>query len=182
MELVAGRECGSCTACCRELTIEDPALAKPAGRLCTHCADGSGCSIYEMRPATCRDWFCGWRYFGWMDEAGRPDRSGLLVVFTQEGIPGGPQRVGLVFNLLADDAAGDLDLLLRAATVGMLGALVREQVPVFLGVRQSSRRPGIRMTLNEALAPVAHDRDGERLKATLRRTYEAGCRAGSGSA
>lgn len=51
-------DCGSCTACCRVYAI--PALDKPAGKWCQHCAIGNGCRIYEERPALCVDFKCLW--------------------------------------------------------------------------------------------------------------------------
>ena len=51
-------ECGSCTACCRVYAI--PELKKPAGKWCDHCAIGTGCKVYEARPALCVDFQCLW--------------------------------------------------------------------------------------------------------------------------
>jgi hypothetical protein len=50
--------CGTCTACCR--VFEVPALKKPAGTWCTHCAIGKGCKIYEDRPQMCVEFECMW--------------------------------------------------------------------------------------------------------------------------
>jgi hypothetical protein len=79
-DLVAGRECGACVACCKILEIGAP-LDKPADVLCQHCT-GSGCGIYEKRPAVCRDWFCGWRKDADLPDHMRPDQCG--VVFRTE--------------------------------------------------------------------------------------------------
>jgi hypothetical protein len=76
--LVPDRECGGCTACCVEITIDDPMLAKPARETCVHCV-GSGCSIYESRPRDCRDWYCAWRRTADLPDHLSPDRCGLLA-------------------------------------------------------------------------------------------------------
>jgi hypothetical protein len=52
------RTCRTCTLCCRLPDIE--ALDKPANASCRHCS-GSGCTIYALRPAPCRDFLCLWR-------------------------------------------------------------------------------------------------------------------------
>jgi hypothetical protein len=80
-ELVAHRECGGCTVCCRELTVDIPELRKPSGILCLHCAEGHGCRVYTGRPALCRDWHCGWRMMPDLDDSWRPDRCGVLILY-----------------------------------------------------------------------------------------------------
>ncbi|MHB0951472.1 MAG: hypothetical protein ACYC10_06065 [Allorhizobium sp.] len=55
---IAERTCRSCTLCCDLPDIDE--LEKPANTLCRHCVAGKGCSQYEERPATCRDFLCAW--------------------------------------------------------------------------------------------------------------------------
>ncbi|MFA7413523.1 MAG: hypothetical protein WC048_03470 [Rhizobium sp.] len=55
---IAERACRSCTLCCDLPDIDE--LEKPANTLCRHCVTGKGCSQYEARPATCRDFLCAW--------------------------------------------------------------------------------------------------------------------------
>jgi len=84
------RTCGSCTACCHSLVIEE--LDKPAFTECAHacgssCANAAGCDadaeagcdIYEDRPDSCRGFRCLW-LDGHLGEDDRPDRLG--VIFT----------------------------------------------------------------------------------------------------
>ena len=59
------RECGSCNACCKALSIQedkdDPIPVKTsAGDWCDHAVPGEGCSIYEQRPDACRVFSCEW--------------------------------------------------------------------------------------------------------------------------
>jgi hypothetical protein len=56
--LVPGRSCGTCNLCCKVYSIRE--LEKPAGRWCTHCVRGQGCSIHASRPRSCSDFFCSW--------------------------------------------------------------------------------------------------------------------------
>jgi hypothetical protein len=57
-DIVPGRSCENCTLCCKVLAI--PALAKPRGAVCTHCAWNEGCTVYAARPAACRDFDCSY--------------------------------------------------------------------------------------------------------------------------
>lgn len=60
------------------IPLDLPELAKPTGELCAYCVDGAGCSVHEIRPQTCRVWFCLWRAVELSDDW-RPDRSGIIV-------------------------------------------------------------------------------------------------------
>jgi len=75
----AGRECGTCTACCTVLAVAE--LQKPARWACDH-VDCASCGIYEQRPQACRDFNCAWlRGAIAGDESLRPDRLGLMFDF-----------------------------------------------------------------------------------------------------
>jgi hypothetical protein len=82
MNLVQGRECGDCVACCVTLEIQDPQIAKPADVFCKHCT-GHGCAIYDTRPPVCRDWYCLWRRDKNLPDNLRPDQCG--VIFSIDG-------------------------------------------------------------------------------------------------
>jgi hypothetical protein len=75
---VAGRECGSCTACCVLPRINEPTLQKAEGEICPNLA-GAGCGVYETRPQTCRTYFCVWRRIGALPDDARPDKLGALL-------------------------------------------------------------------------------------------------------
>lgn len=171
MDLVPDRVCGACTVCCRELSIDDPALRKPAAVPCAHCVPARGCAVHASRPATCREWHCGWRLLPWLAEALRPDLSGLLVLVEAGDAPG---RGALVFNVVPPGAADGAQVLARQAGLDVLGALVREDVPVFLGVKDATGRHGARLPLNAALGVVARGRDGDALRRAVLRIHAEG--------
>lgn len=77
LDLVPGRNCGDCTACCTVLAVDQPDMQKRAGVTCRHCR--GGCTVYDTRPVLCRDFHCGWRQLPILDDAWRPDRSGVFV-------------------------------------------------------------------------------------------------------
>lgn len=80
--LVEGRECGSCTLCCRVLGIGE--ILKPPGQTCPDCAVGEGCTIYDRRPRTCRDFYCGFLLMKDLGEEWRPSQSKLILLFDGE--------------------------------------------------------------------------------------------------
>ena len=88
------RSCGSCTACCSSLVIEE--LSKPAFTTCDHdcssgcgsssnpdaeAGDAGGCAIYHDRPASCRSFRCLW-LDGHLGEDDRPDKLGVIFTTT----------------------------------------------------------------------------------------------------
>lgn len=77
-QLVAGRECGTCTSCCVDLLINSKELVKLPGVVCPNC-ENNGCKIYATRPSLCRDFYCGWRTMPELPDSWRPDKIGVLV-------------------------------------------------------------------------------------------------------
>ena len=75
--LVPGRDCGSCTMCCKVYKIE--ALGKPEGQWCTHCKIGASCRIYDTRPDDCRQFFCLWRTDANFPDSWKPNVSKLTA-------------------------------------------------------------------------------------------------------
>ena len=75
------RGCGTCTACCTVLAIEE--LDKPGFSRCPNECN-MGCKQYANRPGSCRDFTCLWLQ-GHLGKEDRPDKLG--VVFTTTGHP-----------------------------------------------------------------------------------------------
>jgi hypothetical protein len=72
-----GRQCGSCSLCCKVLVI--PELSKPAGPWCEHCNPGRGCSIYADRPPVCRAFGCQWLLDASFGDEWLPTRSKMVL-------------------------------------------------------------------------------------------------------
>lgn len=70
-----GKSCGSCTACCEIVPVEELKLA--AFKRCPHMVWHRGCSIYNIRPHSCRLWSCGW-LIGDLPDKYRPDKIGII--------------------------------------------------------------------------------------------------------
>ena len=81
-DLGASRACGPCTACCTILGVTE--LHKPVNVECEH-ACSNGCSIYDDRPKTCRDWSCDWKNGLIPGEHFRPDKLGVIFDLRLEG-------------------------------------------------------------------------------------------------
>jgi hypothetical protein len=125
-KLVVGRDCGSCTACCKELTIKHAELKKFAGELCQHCAVGQGCRIYETRPEVCRTWHCLWRSMSHLDDSWRPDRIGIIL--SAESVPAGhSETVGIKFSV-----TGAPGVLRSEKVVSVICAAVENEIPTFI--------------------------------------------------
>ena len=82
--LVAGRSCAGCTLCCKLLRI--PELQKPQGKWCTHCEPRRGCTAYETRPQSCREFFCGYLTSQSLSDAWAPTRSRIVLMGVEGGI------------------------------------------------------------------------------------------------
>jgi uncharacterized protein len=80
------RSCGSCSQCCKTLSIDAPELQKPMDRWCEHCAPGKGgCRVYIERPNICKAFACGWLLNANIDEAWWPARSKIVIHYHRIG-------------------------------------------------------------------------------------------------
>jgi hypothetical protein len=90
--------CGDCAMCCKLMRVDE--LRKPACQWCQHInAEHHGCTIYEDRPQTCRDFECVWLQTQYqrngecaMPAELRPDRSRVVIDVLRNGS-------GLVFHV-----------------------------------------------------------------------------------
>jgi len=74
---VPGRECGTCTLCCKVMAIDE--LQKQPGVWCPNCARGQGCKIYDTRPAECRTFICGYLSMPALADEWKPVVSRLVI-------------------------------------------------------------------------------------------------------
>lgn len=80
--VIAGQTpCDGCTACCTAVGVRE--IDKAQGERCRFEREG-GCGIYEQRPSSCADFYCGWRFrLAGLGPEDRPDKTG--IVFTVPG-------------------------------------------------------------------------------------------------
>lgn len=160
--LVEGRECGDCVACCVELTIEDPELVKLPGVACEHLLKKGGCSIYQTRPETCKNWYCMWRFMPLLDDGWRPDLKGVLIKRVFDNIPPGYEgKIALAFEII-----GNKSVLHDMNFIEVVGGYIVQGFPCFL----SYGRPNFvsRMVLlNDKLRPAIEGRNLPQIKKLL---------------
>jgi len=77
---IPGRECGSCSLCCKVYAISE--LEKPAGIWCSHCKPGRGCAVHDALPTQCIEFNCLWRTEASIGPDWKPDRSKMVVTIS----------------------------------------------------------------------------------------------------
>ena len=75
---VPGRECGTCSLCCKVMQITE--LNKPQGVWCPNCDRAKGCRIYVDRPGECRTFICLFMTAADLPEHWRPSKSKMVLV------------------------------------------------------------------------------------------------------
>jgi hypothetical protein len=85
--LVIGRQCGTCSLCCKVFDINWLDKPKPAGKWCHNCKPGKGCAIWQSVPQKCADYYCSWRRMQQLDDSWRPDRCGFIISRTASHLP-----------------------------------------------------------------------------------------------
>ncbi|MBN8820180.1 MAG: hypothetical protein J0I80_15825 [Sphingomonas sp.] len=165
--LASDRACGSCTECCRTLSVDATTLSKPAGITCPHVAR-SGCGIYPDRPADCREWSCGWRLSGTLGDEWRPDRSGILAeILSDERVEGyhGPT---LRFTLLRSPSDA-----LWGPFMDLVAKALAKRQPVYLCLAGPPGCPSASSFLNvPAFVAAVDSGDREAIRRCLRRAGE----------
>jgi hypothetical protein len=82
-KVVPGRTCGTCSLCCKVVSITE--LAKPAGVWCGHFLPGKGCGIHATRPFVCRGAYCEWMIAKGLGPEWKPERAKFALFVTNGG-------------------------------------------------------------------------------------------------
>lgn len=153
MEILEGRKCGECKVCCIYTHVDTQEFQKPPGITCPHlCAEG--CSIYATRYRACREYHCGWRYLEFLSDNWRPDKSGVLLVFTPpEELPPG-YATGVSFILVSPPPTTFTRVLLH-----YVAHLIVDGVHVMLAVPGPPGEYPVVAALNDELREAALKRD-----------------------
>ncbi len=77
-----GRECGSCTLCCKVYNVVE--LGKAAGKWCSHCKPGRGCTIHDKLPNECAAFNCLWKTMPSMSMQWKPEQSKMVLTLHPE--------------------------------------------------------------------------------------------------
>jgi hypothetical protein len=98
-----------------------------------------------------------------LDEDWRPDRSEILIVFDNEGIPAAyRERPGVKLLLLGGDG-----LIRRPGFLQYVAGLVDGEVPAFIGVPGPPGHFGVKAFLNDRLKEAVRRRDGTAMAAVV---------------
>ncbi|MDE2581932.1 MAG: YkgJ family cysteine cluster protein [Rhodospirillales bacterium] len=163
---LADRACGGCTVCCVALTIEDKDLQKVQGYRCPHMKTGQGCGIYDTRPGTCREFYCGWRQLKWVRGGLRPDVSGVLFQLRRDlSAAIGAQRIAVSVTLLTRAA------LQAEGLAESIAAGVAAGVPVFLVVPGPPGYTSAQAQINDHVHEAVRTRDKAGLLRILAEMY-----------
>jgi hypothetical protein len=68
-------KCKGCTSCCELNTISE--INKEKYKMCKHC-NGSGCSIYDNRPISCKKYYCSYAQVDNANIELRPDNCKMI--------------------------------------------------------------------------------------------------------
>jgi hypothetical protein len=167
LPVIPGRDCGGCTVCCTALPVDEPALRKQANVDCPQCDVGGGCRVYDRRPQTCREFFCGWRALPKLGDEWRPDRSGVMVTFDDQDIPPG-YPIRPAFKLVLTNGPVTLD---TDHFAGYVAGLIVAKIPVFLSLRGPPGHFFAKAFLNDRLAWPVQNRDRGAIVAALEAVY-----------
>ena len=136
--LVAGRECGECTACCVDLYIKDGDFEKPAEQACPNMIEKGGCKIYAKRPSVCQNWHCAWRFMEQLSDEWRPDRIGILLRSDENGI---------IFQPIRDPQT----VLTNARVIELIGGGIAQGIPMSMSIPTQKNYRSYSVVLNEPL-------------------------------
>ena len=68
------KKCDKCSLCCKILPIQE--IKKPENILCINCNEG--CSIYNNRPSSCKDFKCEWLIDNSMSTDLKPNNCDII--------------------------------------------------------------------------------------------------------
>jgi hypothetical protein len=164
--LVPDRICGGCNICCVVPKIDEPALQKLPGCRCRNALPNGECAIYEMRPQTCRSFFCGWRLLSWVDARLRPDQSGVFIRLTEdEGLLSGSRRFALMVTVLKHEGLN------ASGLVETMITSIKAQIDTYLVVPGPPGYTSCRSRLNDELGEAAERADTLQFQALLEGRY-----------
>ena len=154
--MIAGRSCGECNVCCIVPAVNEPALRKPPGCRCVNAQASGGCGIYETRPETCRNFFCGWRRFAWVGDALRPDLSGVYIWLAKDRRLATNQHEAAVVVTLLHDRSLAAEGLAEA-----IAAAIGAGYATYLMVPGPPGHTSCGISLNVVLGGAARRNDGQ---------------------
>ena len=160
--LVPNRECGSCSACCVSLHINEPELQKHADIPCPNLSSQGGCGIYPTRPGVCKGWYCVWRLMPSLGDEWRPDKCKVLIRL-EPGVAG--------FTLQPLDSPNMV--LTKPEVLQLVGAAIDGGGEVFISIPTRPGWTSAKTSLNAPMFSAIQSRDFRQLHASMLAAIEA---------
>lgn len=132
--LVPGRDCGTCSMCCKVFRVVE--VDKAAGQWCRHIVQGRGCGIHETRPSVCRTFFCYWLQKDGLGPEWKPDRAKFVIYTEMEG-----RRLVVASDSAAPLAWRNQPYYAQFKRWAAQGAAANRQILVFNGTRATAVLP-----------------------------------------
>jgi len=88
---IPGRVCGSCTLCCKVVSVSE--INKPKGVWCRFARSHKGCDLYPKHPLSCEAWSCMWLAYD-LPENLRPDKSHIVIDLTTDTVTATDNNTG----------------------------------------------------------------------------------------
>lgn len=87
-EIVTARSCGPCQECCDAVAVHE--IGKDQYTRCEHQCS-VGCAVYQVRPESCREYYCLWRLIGLPEsQSFRPDQLRAIFDISDEKLDSKP--------------------------------------------------------------------------------------------
>ncbi|MBT5185840.1 MAG: hypothetical protein HOH19_00885 [Kordiimonadaceae bacterium] len=168
MQLVEGRECGECRACCQAPPINSHDIVKLSNTDCHNLRPDGKCKIYADRPSVCSAFHCVWRSAEALSNDWRPDKFGVLIEYCQEDFPGiFADRVGYRFRILDKEKAFANNKFRK-----FVARQIKDWVPCVLTYGLNPGQVPASVFLNITLAEVVKNKDSIGLKIQLLKALE----------
>ncbi|UDL94681.1 YkgJ family cysteine cluster protein [Lichenihabitans sp. PAMC28606] len=132
--LVQGRECGTCTMCCKVFRI--PEVDKVAGQWCKFVVQGRGCGIHATRPDVCRTFYCHYLRNPTLGPEWKPERA-KFVLYTEMG----GKRLVVAADPAAPSAWRNAPYYALFKRMALAGVARNHQILVFNGLRATAVLP-----------------------------------------
>ena len=132
--LVPGRECGSCSMCCKVFRIAD--VDSPSAQWCRHIVHGRGCGIHATRPSVCRTFFCHYLRNPNLGPEWKPDRAKFILYTEMSG-----KRLVIATDAATPSAWRNAPFYAQFKRWALAGARADHQILVFNGTRATAILP-----------------------------------------
>lgn len=161
-QLAPKRECGSCSACCISLHIDEPELQKHADVPCPNLSDQGGCGIYLTRPGVCREFQCLWLSMPQLGDEWRPDISKILIRKQPDG-----------FGCILQPLDNPETVLTMPDVLSFVAVFIEAGGEVFISIPTRPGRTSTSLSLNAPISAAIESHDLHQAQQSMLAAIEA---------